>query len=557
MHCYLLKRLIVLYLMLSDVNSANHLESLMSENMHLFPEEGVYMEASGITLAFSTFLYQPIHYLIPDNIPFDYMLPSCNEADTEVIKFQLHTMYQDALDKIRSRVDEYESALLRTNDRSKREVILLSLMVAAGVISLMVGMYNTYQITKLNEVSEAMITNINKLEDAAKQTVSKVNELVSSVDNIGSVIIPEIKAKVNTLIYDRNCATEKMSLLFNINRHITEDIVLRAINGINVMYQGKITPDFFPLSDVKKYILSRPDMKSSIYNDDTAMIYQLGKVIPYRISHKPFVVSGMLILPRLLREHVGYTMVVHKVPIIRQGIQSVQILNEPDLLVKDKLSKKFWAPNFDHCLRIMTAYVCPVHETHSKYSSCMTGLTFYNDRSNCTFIKSTEESLIKQSTMGILISNIIPYYHKIHLDADNNRKSNKITLQNNTVTFITAKEAPEVMVNDQIYLLAPETVNFSYPATHLNITGDIITPLILPDAAEVNKIRPDLDFVTMSSHIHQLSSIICFFIIIICLIFLFIAYRKLHNKHTVFIREYQAQGYHMMSKSNKRANHIA
>lgn len=536
------KKLTVFYclLLIFDNSTCNvlHIKNLVQDNMKMYPEYGLYTEASGTTLAFSTFLYQPIYFTIPDNIPFNYYLPACNTTDHEIIRSEIHNIYKNAITKINDRIDPYESALVKETNRTKREPVTLALLVAAGVMSLMIGMYNTYQVTKFEEEANAMRQNIIKIKDAAKISVDALNQLITNNDEIGTVIIPELQAKINLLIYNQNCQSQHQSLKFAVYQHITENIYVRAINGMNTMYEGRITPDFLPLSDIRQHILTRPDMHGSIYQDETALIYQLGKLIPYQVSKEPFIVSGMLVLPRLLREHVGYTLSIHTVP-IKSDNDELVILDEPDVVVKDNVNKKIWSPNLTHCIKLMSAMVCPVHETHSKVSVCLTQLIYHDDISKCRFRKINGDSLVKQATMGILISPAITTYHQIKIDTDHNRKSNRINFPTNTSHFITIHDAAEVMINDQIYMLAIETLDISPPVIEYNITYTNISNLVIPDIKIIDHITVDLDLLPMHTYSQYGIITILLIIIIILAVYVLIKQKKQKQDHHILLRTLQ------------------
>lgn len=76
-------------------------------------------------------------------------------------------------------------------------------------------------------------------------------------------------------------------------------------------------------------------MRGSIYQSDPTLVYQLGKFMLMSMQHQPFSVSGLLILPRLLKEYVGIVLSVNRVPIHRAGDQEAVILDYGDLAVRE------------------------------------------------------------------------------------------------------------------------------------------------------------------------------------------------------------------------------
>lgn len=531
--------IIYIFLIISPTYAnVQHIKNLVQGNMKLYSDYGLYTEASGTTLSFSTFLYQPIYFTIPERIPFEYNLSACNSSDTEIIKSDIAHSYKAAMEKINDRIDPYESALVRESNRTKREPITIAVLVAAGVMSLMIGMYNTYQVSKFEQESENMRDNIIKVKNAAQESSDAINKLIRNNNDIGTIIIPEIKAKINLLIYNQNCQSQHQSLKFALHQHITENIYVRAVNGINTMYEGKITPDFLPLSDVRKHILTRPDMRNSIYQDETALVYQLGKLIPYQVSKKPFIVSGMLVLPRLLREHIGYTLSIHTVPIYSDQ-NNLVVLDEPDVVIRDNVNKKIWNPNLSHCIKLMSAMVCPVHETHSRVSLCLTQLIYHDNVEHCKFRKIHGDSMVKQATMGILTSPAITTYHQIKTDADFNRRSTRINFTTTGAHFITIHDAAEVMINDQIYMLATETLDIEPPIEALNINKTGISELVIQDISDIKFITPDLDLLPMHTYSQYGLLLVLALCMILLLIYLYKKLNKQKNHHMILLKTLQ------------------
>lgn len=184
-----------------------------------------------------------------------------------------------------------------------------------------------------------------------------------------------------------------------------------------------MTPDFLPPAEIRSKILTHDDMRGSIHQSDMTLVYQLGKFMLMSFQHQPFSVSGLLILPRLLKEYVGIVLSINRVP-IRRGTQSgIVILNSEDLAVREISSAKMWTPNFDTCIKHTGTYYCPLHEIRAKYSECLTEMLFHQNITSCKFSDAVGYPLVKQVSAGLLVSSEIPQFTSIRIDADGNRRS--------------------------------------------------------------------------------------------------------------------------------------
>lgn len=232
-------------------------------------------------------------------------------------------------------------------------------------------------------------------------------------------------------------------------------------------------------------------MRDSIYQSDITLVYQLGKFMLMSVQHQPFAVSGLLILPRLLKEYVGIVLSVNRVPIRKSGSVDPVILKSEDLAIREISSAKIWTPNFDTCIKHTGTYYCPLHEIRAKYSECLSGMLFRRNITSCEYTDARGYPLIKQVSSGLLVSSDIGQFTAIRIDADGNRKSElKNMTYINSSNFLTIKDGSEIMLNHDIYLLSHDTDEIVLQINQTIVIPDYTlnnTTIPLPD------IIPDID----------------------------------------------------------------
>lgn len=378
-----------------------------------------------------------------------------------------------------------------------------------------------------------------------------VSCLVEGFNNMSTIIMPAIENQINVLRNEVSCTAMRGQFFTELNRRLTQEIYLTVTSGLNALYNGRITPDFMPPSKIRDSLMTRDDMKGSIYQSDPTLIYQLGKFILMSVSHVPFAISGILILPRLLKEYVGVVLSINRVPMVKKNGAGLHILKSEDLAVKEISSQKLWTPNFDTCIKHTGTYYCPLHEMRAKYSQCLTELLYSSNGSACEYIDAQGYPLVKQSNAGLLVSSTVSEYVSIAKDSDGNRKSDRKEMPNfGQSNFLTVREGMEIMVNHDIYMLAAETAE---------IIIKINDTIYEPDFTIENTTIPELDpitppdvfvphYLSMSWSYSEMAILMGLTLIIFYLYTQIIVLKNEMNKLTSYT---QNVSYHRMSISDK------
>lgn len=100
-------------------------------------------------------------------------------------------------------------------------------------------------------------------------------------------------------------------------------------------------------------------MGNSLYQDDIQLIYQLSHGISTSIRYDPFIIGAVLITLRLMREHIGMTLSITRVPVLDSSSNQMSILEAPDSVLRDFDKQRIWATDYTRCKSVAGIYFCP------------------------------------------------------------------------------------------------------------------------------------------------------------------------------------------------------
>lgn len=456
--------------------SAPLLKDSARENFLFLHDRGLFVEPSSFAYSYSTFVYERVYLMVPNNYEIGYHLDTCSPDENQRTGAEVAQLILSLQDTLADRIAEYKSPVLKEMDRPKRELILLSILAAAAIMSIGVSLYNSYQLTKLSEETSAAMQEIDRLSEAARNTPTYMNRIIDQMNNI-SVVIPELGKKINTIIATVSCEQTRSAFFRNLDRQLHNDVILRVTSGVNALYSGKITPDFYPISLARKTLLSRDDMHNSLYGDDISLVYKLGNFVTLSVDHHPFSIAGVLILPKLLRENIGMILMLSKVPIMLHDSSDLVILDEPDIGILDTTASVVWTPDMSLCIKHTGTYFCPLYDVKSKFSKCITSVMFKNSTMSCKYKPVHGEPHIKQANSGLLLGSTISEFGVMTKDRDgHNKVSIKSVSHANKSNLVTTMDGNEILIKDEIFMLAPEaadlilglSMNVSYNATPIS-----------------------------------------------------------------------------------------
>lgn len=522
-----------------DMKSIDNLSDNIREMSVFYPGFGILTEPSGLAISFSTYFFQPIHYMVPESNPMHIHILNCYDNNITEYKNIIDSVYNNTIKMLHNNISPYQSSIIASNTtRYRRNVVLAPFFVAAATMGLSMELYNSHQVTKIRDESQKLLTQIKLLEEIHEKTIDNLLDLTEKVNEIGSVILPKMQRSLRVLYEQSSCMEQGLLGLSTIFKSITERIYIRTLNIFNGLYSGHITPDLISTDYIKEKMLTRPDLEGSIYHDDISLIYQLGKIIPYHISKSPILLSGMIVLPRLLKSHIMSVLTVSRVPIPYHG--KFTVLDEPEIVVRDDDSKKIWTPDLSKCNKLTSAYICPIHILYNRYSLCLTNIIWNNSSPPCVFKYTDTHSLVTQTISGLLISGKFDEFFAVKTNKDGSKKTTRHNLDNLDSYFLTAANGSEIVVNGEIYMLDPSLIEIVQ--SQLTIIRNSSTtvqqePLNYDSINITFDELSKIDNLMFKSHIGAISMLI---IIIFCIIGIYRYVTHVYNQHIDLSRHYQA-----------------
>lgn len=529
-----------------DIGSIDNLFKNIRDMSVFYPKHGMLTEPSGLAISFSTYLFQPVHYMVPKTSPMHVHILNCYDNNITDYKNIIESVYNITIKRLYNHISPYQSSIIASNaTRSRRSVILAPFFVAAATMGLSIELYNSYQVTKIREESQNLLTQIRQLEGIQEETKLDLQSLTEKVNEIGSVILPNMQRTIRVLYEKSSCMEQGLVGLSNVFKSMTERVYIRTLNVFNGIYSGHITPDLISADYIQEKLLNRPDLEGSIYHDDISLVYQLGKVIPYHISRSPILLSGMIVLPRLLKSHIGSVITVSRVPIPYNGKHI--ILDEPETVIRDDDARKIWTPDLNKCNKLTSAYICPIHILYNKHSPCLTNIIWGNNTPHCNFKFADTHSFVTQTISGLLVSGKIDEYFTVKTNNDGSRKTTKHNFSKSDSYFLTNTNGSEIGIDGEIYMLDPTPIEITQSQLTVIGNGSIS---IQQDPLNYESINMNLnklnktDDAFFKSHLGIISILIS---LSFCLVGLYRYITYVYNQHIDLSRHYQA---HEMVKLN-------
>lgn len=311
---------------------------------------------------------------------------------------------------------------------------------------------NTYEIARLKNSATQLGRQMNSVGSNLTQLTDSLNRVASRVNQPSDVVIPDIEREIRELVKSISRRTA-MGEIAGLTRYRLSAVTSKISGIVNSLLQNKIIPELLSPDTVRNKILSRPDMKDSLYQDDIQLIYQLSQGVLVSIRYDPFILGAIIVTPKIMREHIGITLSVTKVPILHNHSDTPTIIDTPDLILQDTDKGRVWATDFTRCKSVAGVYFCSIQVLHQKTSECLQNLIFSNDSSRCIRRDSYDNPMERLTLSGILITSRDIEIKEIVKDKDGHNKALTVERSSDNSFFISGKEVSEVIVGSTIYLL--------------------------------------------------------------------------------------------------------
>lgn len=460
-------------------------EVLHQEGSLFYPELGIHVESTGFTYAYSDFIHLPIVYHLPIDVDVDQMIPkSCDLSQQRNLATSIENAVDQTKRDLMTKFAPYRSSIVPTfystetetrphhlyqyNDslpsgkglvlhRSKRVVGMIALAAAAVAVVGLVGA-NTYEIARIRHSAVRLEREISGLHLKTAELVDSANILTDRLNNIGGVVIPQIQEEIRNITQTLGCQADIEALRSEIFHHLALT-VFRVSDIVNALLQHTIIPELLTPQIMADHILTRPDMTNSLYGDDAQLVYQLSQAVLTSIHYDPFVIGAVMIIPRIMKEHIGMTLSVTRVPLQVEGENRYTILNTPELVLKDTDKRTVWSTDYTRCRSVSGIYFCSLQVLHRRASRCLQNIVFNESTEGCSRIPSSDDPYERLTLSGLLLTNRHIDIKQITKDKDGNTKSALFPIQNSSSVFIHKAQASEILVGNRVYALMDSVIN--------------------------------------------------------------------------------------------------
>lgn len=466
------------------------LYSCVADAVYHYDTLGTFMEPIGAMYTYSSNIIEKSHVLLPPaNRVNSSILSVCPDSSKLDFEVQCIHIYDQVILQLQSRIDMFNNTILYNDNsysdftphnssvqRNKRAILALA-GIGAGLMSSGLSLYNMHEVNNLNEKVQEIREDISVFKNNQHITQSNIHLLESKIKEINSIVIPELLTTLHKSFIASDCNLAISIAIAQYEFQLYNQLLSKVINGFNFLYKNTITPDLFPLDYLKDRLLSRSDMKNSYYEENTFLLYQLGKFLLISVNHDPFSLSGVIILPKLLKKHVYIIFSVNKVPILNKDNDTI-ILKTPNRVAINYENRHIVDMDPLVCEHHLNNYFCSITDIKHSNVTCIHSLLFSSISYSCIFSMTLNPPLIRQCFSGLLISPLISEYKVLTRITGSDPILKKISLpQNNLSKMITLDNGTDFIINDDSYVL-PSTMNDITiqvnPGFHFNITHEEI-----------------------------------------------------------------------------------
>lgn len=526
-------------LVVGFVTPFSYLLHRSTETSYQSEEMGLHIEPAGLTYAYDEFVYANLVYHVPSvQVDADKIMEGCTELYKKKLRQEINDINRNSMEHLKKSIPEYTSTISRPVDnnssiRIRRGLPLIPIIAGIAAISMAsLVVANTMEVVKLRTKAADLETILNAVRGDQQAFFNKSSELINRVNNIGSVIIPDIETSLRSMTLSSRCGLDGATL----NRKVNEqyrDYSNQATQIINALFDHRITPELFPISRLRSDILIRPEFVNSIYRADPMLFYQLTKGYLTSVRHNPFVIASIMIIPILSRELVGTTATVNRVPVMHNN--SFLSISAPETVLIDEAREQVWEIDHSKCMSVAISHFCPIQVMHRKSSKCIEGLLFKNDSVACRFVVDRDMPLIKHTLSGLLIGLHNQTIQKITTDRDNKLKTEPVHYMfNQKSLFLHRGFAKEILIDGAVFTLTSPTIDITPDPQiiKMNISQDtvVIHNTTLPPISPLAPLSP----VSISWH-PVISSTHVLVFLVMCVINFWIIWGLRRRIHTLEI----------------------
>lgn len=375
-------------------------------NVRQVLEVGVATETFGVVLSEEGHIFVPIALYMPNVSITAKAAPSCN------LSAKIPSNIASSLDTgMKNYITPYKSQLFGLSGfanvetthskirRTKRFVPII-----AGLLGIGSSIWNRVSITSLQ-------SSLSTLRSHVSDNSHKINLLKEGMTMIGDTqdtIIHHL-----TKLESHLTRLEKTILCNEFYDDVVKSYLLdyaifapmEFLQAADTAMQGRVSTSLLPLKVFQKISKSLITLKYTAYPIFPSLAYEIGRFFLDEIRISPFLVTGVLILPKILPHHLGELVHIGTVPFWSNT--SYMRLDLPSTAVVDSERKVVWVPDPLECTSTPGVLICPKSSKHQDRNICLEELLFHNSTQKCQVyvrggLDPTHESVI-QMRSGVLV----------------------------------------------------------------------------------------------------------------------------------------------------------
>lgn len=331
--------------------------------------------------------------------------------------------------------------------------------------------FNKYRIDE--KIAEIKTNRANLLEDVENIENWTLDD-IAKIQNKHNIVIAELLYQ--TFKTKKRCTTSEFQYWF-----ITFTIWFNKFRDtVNSALSNEITPAMLPSDRLKHIVKNRNDLKDTVYEEIPELIYKLGSFSVLYVNNNPFVMGGLITMPKIFKNIIGVVLQVNKVNFKLQNENL--ILKSPEYILKTS-QNEVWVPNFKHCSKansnLFSILMCPLTSLFTTPDPCLEGVIRDDTIKDCSFeTYRFSYSKVIRTSYGIIAGAGLDHYFKKNQATDESTYEKEI-LNPEKVHYLNEKGLNSVIINGIVYreFTSDSTLNFIDIDTHFSYNFDTFSPL--------------------------------------------------------------------------------
>ncbi|QWT43284.1 putative glycoprotein [Anisopteromalus calandrae negative-strand RNA virus 1] len=490
----------------------------LSPNITFYQSHGVLLEPAGYYYSYAGVSIIPLVYTLPSfNVKED--IGNCSTSD------HLDKLYEGVITHIRDMLQSRRSGTYHI--RQKR---FLGAIAMGGAIIAQIGIdiYNTYESISLESRVQALMSNEGLIKENIKKIENSVNLIVDKV-NVVSVAVSETAAAIKRMSQRMDCQDVLLGPSVTLAEALITELPSEYMAAFNAAIVGRITPELISVKNLEQVIVTHPDIKNTIYQQNPTLVYELGKFITLslNVDEKPSI-HGVMYLPKITQRTPHPVYNTYAVNILHNN--HAWRIKVPAQIACSRVGH-CWDFDASKCIVSSSKTVC-LQGVYQNINNCIKGLHKADDDA-CEFEIASKDTdtLIYQLGAGILIGATNTTIKAVKIEHDVITPVDEFP-PSNSPKLITSKDSDYILIKNEVYSTKITGVEFK-----VNITLSEFSPkhteYILPDTSAWQPLTPlNLSWDSWIDIPSSYTSLI--FIIILILITIFLVYmviRRLKNRN--------------------------